>query len=258
MPDGAAERASTVAQLTGYKPLPNGTRPLPSHPALLPPPQRLSEEGQQEGDAPPELEGEEEAVDEEEECSVGGEGREYALPQLVAELQPMLRCWAVQAWPPPPTSGISSLRIEQASAEVIFSGHGVGGKESPMARSVELRVRFRVAAASEGAEDEKKGRWFQGVLPFVTTDAQDQRGQGPAVRLPVTVEVCACGNDEVGIGRYMLTRFLVDTHTTHRPTMWLSVCHWRASAMIPARRRRSCSTSSTHESTQPRRRWRLR
>ena len=202
MPDGAAERAGTVAQLTGYKPLPDGTRPLSSHPALLPPPpQPMSEEGPQEEeeDAPPQLELEEEeatvvVVEEEDDDE---SSREYALPRLVAELQPMLRCWAVQAWPPPPSSGISFLWIEQASAKVVFSGHRVGGEETAGVRRVELNVRFRTAAASEGAGKEKEGgeegRWFQGVLPFVTTDAQDERGQRAAVRLPLTVEVCACG-----------------------------------------------------------------
>lgn len=178
-PDGAAERASTVAQLTGYKPLPDGAQPPASHPSILPAPL-------------PDAETDEEDEALQPAAAVAAEERRYAVPRVTAELQPMLRCWVVQAWPPQASRSAAPLSILDATASVVWSEEEEEGEGEP--RPVELRVRFRVE--DEGSD----GEWFYAALPFASTAAgvemtgtapaaRDERGERRALRLPVTAEV---------------------------------------------------------------------
>ncbi len=165
-----------VAQLTGYAPLPDGAPP-PPRPAILPPPPPPppplpvsddKEEDEEEAQAPvPALEGQgpEPATLVEE--GDGEEQRSYGAPRITAELQPMLRCWAVRAWAPPlpvprPTIG------DGASARVLFpdaaeAEAAEGEEQGRRVRVAELRVRFCV-----GESRGEGGCWFQAALPFIT------------------------------------------------------------------------------------------
>lgn len=151
-----------------------------------PPPDAETDEEDEALQPPPALAALAAAAEEEEE-------RRYAVPRVTAELQPMLRCWVVQAWPPQASRSAAPLSILDAAASVVWlEVEEEEGEGEP--RPVELRVRFRVEDEGSG------GEWFYAALPFVSTAAGvemagtapaagDERGERRAVRLPVTAEV---------------------------------------------------------------------